>query len=199
MLVRSIINIAQISDRKGPEDLRAFKFNKDKTLAWLALKTELLIKTLKSENIQVSENAISANYIKEEKDEHFEGEYPILVKIFTAYWILTIEHTEDYLRFASGIVGSYIPEELKNQLLEYLNITETVTSSKRKSLQPPKDATHTNKKVKVEADTSIISPPPAVKEKKETAKEKAMKKAAAGTKSIASFFKKWNVVVLGVD
>lgn len=58
-----------ISDRKGDEDLNAFKYNEEKTLAWLKKKTERVSDILKQKNINVSGGAVSATFIRSGKGD----------------------------------------------------------------------------------------------------------------------------------
>ncbi|CAG9839716.1 unnamed protein product [Diabrotica balteata] len=163
-----------IADKKGDEELNAFKYNEEKTLIWLKKKTERVAEILKQKNINVSGGAISATYVKVTRGEPTDN--------------------EAYLRYAHGIVSEYLMDDLSQKLLRYLNLPEESQQSqslKRKSL--PLVGTNEPKKVKVEEEikssTSNIldlSKP----DNKVSSKEKARAKAASGSKTISSFFKK---------
>nr|XP_022914180.1 ribonuclease H2 subunit B isoform X1 [Onthophagus taurus]XP_022914181.1 ribonuclease H2 subunit B isoform X2 [Onthophagus taurus] len=169
-----------IADRKGDDDLNAFKYNEEKTLAWLKKKTERVADILKQKNIHVTGGAASATFIKVSS----KGETP---------------DNNAYLRYAAGIVSEYLMDDLSQKLLKYLNLPEeTQTGSlKRKSIVPEQypDA----KRVKSDEDAmkgsnvlDLSKPEQKVSAKstQSIAKDKARAKAAVGTKSITSFFKK---------
>lgn len=63
-----------IADRKGDEDLNAFKYNEEKTLAWLKKKTERVSDILKQKNINVSGGAVSATFIRSVRGETADNE-----------------------------------------------------------------------------------------------------------------------------
>lgn len=97
------------------------------------------------------------------------------------------------LSYAFGIVSDYIKPDLSDKLAEYLGLEKVkpISSNKRKS--SAESETKTVKRIKTEEDyhsnenSPIMNTP---KEKKVSAKEKQMIKAASGTKSISSFFTK---------
>lgn len=97
------------------------------------------------------------------------------------------------MSYAFGIVCDYITLDLCEKLSDHLGLEKVnaVIAGKRKSLVQLEN--NTLKRVKSEEDfsaTILDSVSPAVKEKKVSAKEMKMAKAATGTKSISSFFKK---------
>lgn len=103
------------------------------------------------------------------------------------------EDAMNYLTYAFSIVSDYISEDLSGQLKKKLGIEDKVAASvKRKSSKTLQDTA--GKKVKKENDENAFAETDLVKEKapevKLTTKEKALAKAATGTKSIMSFFKK---------
>ena len=57
----------QIGDQKGDNDLKAFKYNEEKTLNWLEFKCSKLLKALVAKNIHVDAGAKSATFVKSEK------------------------------------------------------------------------------------------------------------------------------------
>lgn len=99
------------------------------------------------------------------------------------------------LSYAYGIVSEYITVELSEKLSEHLGLEKIkpMMAGKRKSLI---DLEHkTLKRIKSEDNVSLdyIEPPTVatpIKEKKVSTKDKALAKAASGTKSISSFFTK---------
>lgn len=56
-----------IADRKGEDELNAFKYNEEKTLSWLKKKTERVSDILKQKNIHVAAGAVSATFVKSTK------------------------------------------------------------------------------------------------------------------------------------
>lgn len=97
------------------------------------------------------------------------------------------------LSYAFGIVSDYIKSDLSDKLAEHLGLekVKAIASSKRKS--SPRSEAKPIKRVKTEEDYNSNENSPVVnmpKEKKVSAKEKQMLKAASGTKSISSFFTK---------
>lgn len=57
------LRLSLVADQKGDKSLRAYKFNKEKTLNWLDEKTKKLVEIVKAKNINVSQATVSANYI----------------------------------------------------------------------------------------------------------------------------------------
>lgn len=98
------------------------------------------------------------------------------------------------LSYAFGIVSEYIKSDLSDKLAEHLGLEKVkpIATNKRKSAVDTE--TKSTKRMKTEDLDHIIDIKPAVsttpKEKKVSAKEKQLIKAASGTKSISSFFTK---------
>lgn len=189
-----------VADVKTSGELVFYKYNRDRTLAWLALKTRQVVSVLKAKQVHCGLGAKSQNFVRSEKivDDNDVKEV-------------------DYLRMACDYVGRYLDADLHAELTRYLDIPseiqalveENATAKKRKSQQG--QASANSKKIKLangeDAATqlrnsslldsddnkdSIASPPstPApLKERTMTAKEKVLAKSAKGSKSIASFFK----------
>ncbi|KAL3282431.1 hypothetical protein HHI36_005618 [Cryptolaemus montrouzieri] len=163
-----------IADRKGDEELNAFKYNEEKTLSWLKKKTERVADILKQKNIHVGAGSVSATFVKA-KNESFDN--------------------EAYLKYAHGIVSEYLMDDLSLKLLRYLNLPEEITL-KRKSVN--NQAQPEPKKVKIEDENKsstsnvldLSKPEPKSKTSALSSKDKARMKAACGSKSISSFFKK---------
>ncbi|XP_013104775.1 ribonuclease H2 subunit B-like [Stomoxys calcitrans] len=205
-----------IADVKTAGGDNFYKYNHEKCLAWLSLKTKHVAEALKKAGIYCGHSAISQNYTRSENvvDE-------------TA-------HETDYLRMACDYIGGYISLELHEELAKYLQIPSekatkneekkaAATNTKRKSGDKLKN--EISKKQKLEngaaaklKDSSLLEESPdddeeenrnknnslseeiikspkenlstPLKEKTMTAKEKSLAKSAKGTKSIASFFMK---------
>lgn len=172
------LKLTLVADRKGDESLQAFKYNEEKTLSWLKRKVERVSDILKQKGVHVSQGAISATYVKSTK---FETGSEI-----------------DYLKYAHGIVSEYLAEDLTKKLAQHLNIPDEIESKKRK-LSSPKD-TMEEKRSKKDANEEESVPKaraldltkPEKLQKTTTIgkKELARQKAAMGSKSITSFFKK---------
>ncbi|XP_060811754.1 ribonuclease H2 subunit B [Bombus pascuorum] len=171
------LKLTLVADRKGDESLQAYKFNEEKALIWLHKKVERVIEVLKQKGIHVSQGAISATYVKSTKLE-------------------TASEVE-YLKYAHGIVSEYLQEDLSKKLAQHLNLADESENKKRK-LNSPKDTVEEKKSKKDTTENeSVLKPktPESTKlEKPQKAtigkKELARQKAAAGSKSITSFFKK---------
>ncbi|KAL6264032.1 hypothetical protein P5V15_004114 [Pogonomyrmex californicus] len=171
------LNLSLIADLKGDESLQAFKFNEKKSLGWLQKKVEKVADILKQKGIHVSQGATSATYVKSTKYE--------------------IGTEAEYLKYAHGIVSEYLAEDLSKKLAQHLNIHNEVESKKRKLDSSQNDMDE--KKIKKDFEES---PNPKAKTKesnksekiqKSTApgkKELARQRAAAGSKSITTFFQK---------
>ncbi|KAH8271124.1 hypothetical protein KR018_000681 [Drosophila ironensis] len=190
-----------VADVKKSGDMLFYKFNQERALAFLALKTRRVAEVLKGKRIHCGHSAQSQNFVRSEKlsaDDAGTNE-------------------ADYLRMACDIVGRYLDSDLHDLLTGYLHIPseiqaiveEKAAAQKRKSKAGQEGGGET-KKIKLsdssageklrssglidsdtDNNTSITSPmaAPALKERSLTAKEKALAKGAKGTKSIASFFK----------
>ncbi|KAH8367631.1 hypothetical protein KR084_000474 [Drosophila pseudotakahashii] len=188
-----------VSDVKSSGDQRFYKYNQERTLAWLALKTRQVAGILKDKQIHCGHSAQSQNFVRSEK---LASE--------------SVSNEMDYTRMACDIVGRYLDADLHGLLTGYLRIPseiqaiveEKAAAQKRKS-KAGKDEGSDSKKIKLnesdaaaklkgsglvdsdnDPNASITSPTAApLKERSLTAKEKALAKGAKGTKSIASFFK----------
>jgi len=190
-LLRSISlkHLNQVADRKGDEDLNAYKYNEEKTLSWLQRKTERVAEVLKQKGIHVSGGAVSATFVKSGKPETSDA--------------------ESYLRYAHGIVSEYLTEDLSVKLLKYLGLPEEKPSEchgKRKlsvaqyggnsnTAMPPCAPTgELFKKARQEdlANGGVLdlTKPEKAAKPSITAKDKARAKAASGSKNISTFFKK---------
>ncbi|KAL5273753.1 RNASEH2B family protein [Megaselia abdita] len=171
-----------VADVKTVGGQTFYKYNPRRTIAWLQIKVSKIVESLKNEGIYCGYSSLSANYAKSEKTENTAEE-------------------EDFLRVAVGIVGQYLDLELLEDLKNKFGIKEKkktveeekkTPASKRKSVkleitspdngEDDIDDEQASKKIKLE--------PEKPKEKKVTAKEEKLAKAAKGSKSISSFFTK---------
>ncbi|XP_039500252.1 ribonuclease H2 subunit B [Drosophila santomea] len=192
-------NLKCVADVKSSGEQKFYKYNQERTLAWLALKTRQVAKILKEKQVHCGHSAQSQNFVRSEK---LAAE--------------SVSNEMDYTRMACDIVGRYLDADLHDLLTSYLHIPseiqaiveEKAAAQKRKS-KAGKDEGSDSKKIKLndsdaaaklkssglvdsdgDPNASITSPTAApLKERSLTAKEKALAKGAKGTKSIASFFK----------
>lgn len=162
-----------IADQKGPEDLKAFIYNEEKTLKWLKKKFTLIKESLRDQKI-ISSGASSMNFVKSSLDTE------------------TVD--EDSLTEAAlGILSEYISLDLIDKLDSFYGVSEKSKepiSQKRKS-EAGKEGD--KKRIKIEEQENLLdeSPPTANKPPvKASTKTKAFEKAAKGSKSISSFFTK---------
>ncbi|XP_072767164.1 ribonuclease H2 subunit B [Anoplolepis gracilipes] len=173
------LKLSLVADCKGDKSLQAFKFNEEKSLKWLRKKVEKVADLLKQKGVHVSQGAMSATYVKSTKYE--------------------IGTEAEYLKYAHGIVSEYLAEDLSQKLAQHLNITDEMENKKRK-LTSPKDITNEKKFKKDSFEESqipkaktknlIIKPEKVQKNIAPGKKELARQRAAAGSKSITSFFQK---------
>ena len=172
-------NLSQIADRKGDEDLNAYKYNEEKLMTWLEKKSERVAEVLKSKNVHVVGGSISATFLKSSLDAPAPK--------------------EAYLKYAHGIVSDYLPQDISAKLYQHLKLpNEESSNAKRKSVLAleQKDS----KKMKADNEENIPSSVDPVKKdtfeasksdkqpEKLSSKDKARQKAAQGSKSITSFF-----------
>ncbi|XP_076663341.1 ribonuclease H2 subunit B isoform X1 [Andrena cerasifolii] len=171
------LKLTLIADRKGDESLQAFKFNEEKTLIWLQKKVERVADVLKQKGIHVSQGAISATYVKSTKLENASE--------------------MEYLKYAHGIVSEYLSEDLSKKLAQHLNIADETEIKKRKLSSPKENTDEKRPKKDTTENESVLKPKTLDLTKSEkpqkttiSKKELSRQKAAAGSKSITSFFKK---------
>uniref|UniRef100_A0A182LZ64 Ribonuclease H2 subunit B n=1 Tax=Anopheles culicifacies TaxID=139723 RepID=A0A182LZ64_9DIPT len=160
--------VSLLADEKRAGNIVAFKYNETKTLEWLAGKCHRLSKAVGK---QEGPAARSLNYIKEEKENETE------------------EDAKGALHTAFGIISDYLSLEFGRKLATALGFPEDENvSKKRKSIVDLESAVV--KKIKKEDVHETTPIKLAATEKKVSAKAKALAKAASGSKSISSFFKK---------
>lgn len=166
--------VKEISDQKGPDDLKAFKYNEEKTLEWLKKKFDQVVTALRQERLTENDLKLdndtltSSNYVKTEVEETHD--------------------TTHYNVTAHGILSGYLNHELSIKLAKYLKIDlekkDATANSKRKSAMEI-DVPDV-KKLKLGNEGSTLPK----EDKKVAAKNKSLAEAAKGSKSITSFFKK---------
>ncbi|CAG9782825.1 unnamed protein product [Diatraea saccharalis] len=181
-IVDYVNNLDCIGDIKGSPDMKAYKYNEEKTLSWLEGKVRQLAGVLRSKNIHVTSAAASVTFVtsnicNQSVDEEF------------------------FLKYASGIISEYLESELIEQLEKRFDFKPDLIESVGKKRKSDTQQTMPNKKLKSETDEDIKhvlnDSNPSINDWKElkkqkplTAKEKARQKAASGTKTISAFFSK---------
>ncbi|KAL8592451.1 hypothetical protein ACOMHN_021393 [Nucella lapillus] len=168
-------DLDHVADRRGADDIQAFRYNSDKTLAWLTLKTESVAEAVRKRGVGVGESgAHSANFVRSKKDQS-DGE-------------------EAYLKYAHGVVSDYLPLDLARSLKQHLGIKETKESIKpeTKGEEPPKKKVRLSKDDVTPIDDYSSKTTELKKDNskgKQTAAQKRLSKVdKTGMKSIASFF-----------
>ncbi|KAJ8669298.1 hypothetical protein QAD02_000557 [Eretmocerus hayati] len=165
-----------IADQKGSDSLKAFKYNEEKTLKWLQKKVERVSEVVKQKGVHVSQGAISANFVKSMKN--------------------MTGTQEEFAVYAYGIISQYLPKELSQKLRVHMNLPDESETKKRKPSSPNKATDEKKSKTEINQEPTqdeyfdTISAGKPVKAPTLTKKDLAMKKAAAGSKSITSFFMK---------
>ncbi|XP_025198882.1 ribonuclease H2 subunit B [Melanaphis sacchari] len=168
MKLSELSNLKQIATKKEVGDLILWQYNEKNTLEWLTPKIDKVAKVLVNQQINVNQNAAISSSFKLSE---------------------TIIHSTDeqYKRYAYDIISEYLHIDIQKSLLKHLELPEIVECNKRKANEN-NDVNKKMKHVQVEFDEK-----PKVEKTvipKLSAKDKALKKAATGTKSISSFFKK---------
>lgn len=171
-------HLSEIADQKGDPEINAYKLNEEKLMVWLETKIARLTNVLQSKNINVTGGSVSATFVQSST-----GQAP----------------KEAYLKYAHGIMSEFLPEDLSLKFYQHLKLPpEEAPGMKRKSVVPAdqKDS----KKIKLDDASSsqavipLDDSPEILKAEKNieklSSKEKARQKAAQGSKSITSFFKK---------
>ncbi|XP_064615350.1 ribonuclease H2 subunit B-like isoform X2 [Liolophura sinensis] len=94
--------LSNVADIKGDDDLKVFRYNKEKTLSWLKLKVEKVVDRLQQRNVLIGSVGQSATYVRSLKEQSVTE--------------------DDYRRYACGLVSDYLPLELSSLLVDYLDI-----------------------------------------------------------------------------
>uniref|UniRef100_A0A8D8FE27 Ribonuclease H2 subunit B n=1 Tax=Culex pipiens TaxID=7175 RepID=A0A8D8FE27_CULPI len=155
--------LSMIADEKKAGDIRAYKFNEEKVMDWLKRKCTRLEKALGAER----KFARSHNFVKEEKENE-------------------VDVKGEMMHYAHGIISDYLSLELSKKLATAIGLPEEKVVNKRKSTVE----LEANQIKKIKKEESYETTPIKSVDKKVSARSKALAKAASGTKSISSFFKK---------
>ncbi|VVC44708.1 Ribonuclease H2, subunit B [Cinara cedri] len=167
MKLSTLTNIQQVADMKECADLTLWQYSEKKTLDWLSPKVENVSQVLITRQINVNPNAAVSTSFKLSDTKSIAKEH--------------------YTRYAFSLISEYLPIDVQKSLLKHLGLPEKVECNKRKA---GGSITDVNKKVK-HSDNHDDEKPYKVEKvviPKISAKDKALKKAASGTRSISSFF-----------
>ncbi|XP_059478797.1 ribonuclease H2 subunit B [Neocloeon triangulifer] len=173
-----------ISEIKEVGDDKYYRINEEKTLRWLTKKVKRVSEVLKEKGIHVGPGAVSANFVRGSR--YVDAD--------------TAPAETEFLLYAFGILSEYISADLCMKLRNALDLPEATSNDSGKGKKRKADECDAGdgKKTKVEeakdnAPSSTFVPKssePKAAPKKETAKDKALARAAVGTKSISNFFKR---------
>lgn len=167
-----IDSLDYVTDVKGADDFKAYRYNKDKTLSWLRLKAENVVEALRNKDVRVSESgAHSADFVRSKKDQS--------------------DDADAYMKYACGLVSDYLPLDVAADLRDYLGIKESSVSeveeppskkarlSSSTDIAPTEDYSNSGKDLKKQNSKGS---------KQTTAQKKLSKVDKSGMKSISSFF-----------
>merc|ERR1719167_48190 len=154
-----------LAERKGDADLNVWKFDKEKALAWLEERVARVAKVLQRQAIDLTQGAVSSNFRLAGPEQTYD----------------------DYRLCALGLVSEYLLPDLATALQERLGIEEkkaSIGQFKRQSVggqdgPKPKKAKHEGP-----AEDYSKKAVKAIAKDEESAKVKALKASAKGTKSI---------------
>nr|CAD7199253.1 unnamed protein product [Timema douglasi] len=177
-------HLTQVADRRGDDELCAYKYNEEKALSWLQRKAERVAEVLKQKGIAVSSGAMSANFVKScsKQDADTGG----------------VRAVRSTLKYAHGMLSEYLPEDLSLKLGQQMSLPEDChpASSKRKLAVGGNSNNMQGdvKKVRAELDLAnggvLDLTKPEKSTKSVSSKDKARAKVASGSKTISTFFKK---------
>ncbi|XP_060593366.1 ribonuclease H2 subunit B-like [Ruditapes philippinarum] len=157
-------HLENVSDVKGDDDFKAYRYNKDKALSWLKLKTENVCKVLEKKNVCVS-GAKTSELVQSKATE------------------------EEYMRYAFGVVSDYLPTELTNLLREHLGIPVVAEKRPSDAKNPPsKRAKLEDITPNEDYSQNVKHEDKSKKGKASTAQKKLEKVDKSGMKSMMSFF-----------
>ncbi|RVE46904.1 hypothetical protein evm_008465 [Chilo suppressalis] len=180
-IIDFVHNLDHIGDLKGSPEMKAYKYNEEKTLLWLEGKVKQLAGVLRHKNIHVTSGAASATFVASNISNQSVDE-------------------EFYLKYACGIISEYLESEIIDLLEKKFDFKPELIESVGKKRKSEIETNTTSKKIKSEPENdnnllnnsnqSIDDWKEVKKSKPLTAKEKARQKAASGTKTLSAFFTK---------
>ncbi|XP_053564353.1 ribonuclease H2 subunit B [Bombina bombina] len=160
--------LQHVTEEKEIGSKKFYKYNKEKTLAWLKKKVDQTVKVLKSSEVCVGGGVQSANFVRCKRE-------------------LDVNE-EDYIRYAHGLISEYLPEELREDLSKYLKLPDPSSPTTEPPVKKRKMSD-----LPVEADEDYTKFNSDSKNKKSNSKLSAAQRSLAkvdksGMKSISSFF-----------
>ncbi|XP_041483189.1 ribonuclease H2 subunit B-like [Lytechinus variegatus] len=171
-------DIERVAEVKGSGDVRAFRYDKSKTLDWLRDKVQQTAARLGQTDIHVTSGAQSTTFVRSSKEQGATG--------------------EDYQRYAAGLVSDYLSPDLSKQMFDHIGIkevSEKVAKVIENGAEPPMKKARISSDAKTEPEEdyskAFTGSNDTKKEKngKMTAAQKALSKVdKKGMKSISSFF-----------
>lgn len=165
-----------VADQKGPDDLKAFIYNEEKTIKWLKKKFTLMKDSLTAQKI-VGSGVASMNFVKSSLVDDSIDEDAIA-------------------ETALGIMSEYISLDLIDKLDQIYGISEKSKQPINQKRKPEEiDKQPDSKKIKAEEQEKYFNESPTNTVKthvaiKVSTKSKALQKASKGSKNISSFFTK---------
>ncbi|XP_072259684.1 ribonuclease H2 subunit B [Pyxicephalus adspersus] len=156
-------SLHHVTEEKEIGSKKFYKYSKEKTLAWLKKKVDQTVKVLKTTEVSVGGTSNLSNFC------------------YLSFL------TEDYLRYAHGLISEYIAEELRTELSKYLNLPDISSPTPE---PPTKKRKISDKPVEAEEDyTKFNSSSTKKTNSKMTAAQKSLAKVdKTGMKNISSFF-----------
>lgn len=169
-------HILQVADRKDiDDDLQVYRYNSEKTLAWLKAKTDSLADMLEKTQVNVSAKSSQSSMFVRSKTSSASR--------------------ESYVQYAFGMVSDYLPVAVEEDLRTYLGVPAV---QEKPAVVDTVENERPNKKLKLTGDLTPTDDYSAgidlKKDKSKTGKltaaqKKLSKVDKSGMKSISSFFK----------
>lgn len=169
---RSNGQLELITDWKAIDDeIKVYRYNKEKCLTWLKSKTEAVADALEKKNVQVNtKGSHSAIFIRSKDTETTR---------------------ECYMEFAHGVVSDYLPVAVEAELKTFLGLPDVKESVSTPENEPPSKKAKLTTDVKPLEDYSLKLDPKKSKSKngKQSAAQRQLSKVdKSGMKSMMSFF-----------
>ncbi|KAI8498846.1 Ribonuclease H2 subunit B [Branchiostoma belcheri] len=162
-------DLEHICDVKGSGDVRACRYNKERTLEWLKQKVEQVADKLTDSSVRVTGGAQLLTFTHSLKSEQASR--------------------DDYLRYACGLVSDYISTDLSKELTQHMGIKIPEKKEVNCAEPPAKKAKLSEIPEATEDYSKFAVKDEKPKNTKMTAAQRALSKVdKTGMKSIASFF-----------
>ncbi|XP_066266191.1 ribonuclease H2 subunit B-like [Branchiostoma lanceolatum] len=162
-------DLEHISDVKGSGDVRACRYNEERTLEWLKQKVEQVADKLSDSSVRVAGGAQLLTFTHSLKSEQASR--------------------DDYLRYACGLVSDYISTDLSKELTQHMGIKLPEKKEVKCTEPPAKKAKLSDIPEAAEDYSKLAVKDDKPKNTKMTAAQRALSKVdKTGMKSISSFF-----------